>query len=178
MAILSNVKPKAQAPVNRTTAATTSKGKSPYSGLAETELSKSRPRLKVGTYVLKVLQCRDGNLPEAIGGDFYFASDFEIVESSNDECPAGTEAGWMTVLGKFPQYFKQDVKAYLIAVTGAGESDITEESPAEATAEDNPLQGRLVIAQVENGSKVDPKTGNPYTKVRFMKVPEGAEQAA
>jgi hypothetical protein len=143
-----------------------------YSGLAEAEVSQRRPRLKVGTHVLKIVQCRDGNFPEEIGGNFFFASDFVVVESNS--MAAGSEAGWLTSKGKHPAYFKSDVKAFLLAATG-GVVALSDASALEAASEANPLADRLIIAEVWAKNKCDPKTGEPYVNVKFAPVPEASQ---
>jgi hypothetical protein len=144
----------------------------PYAGLDTAQASNKQPRLPIGLHVLKIIQVRDGNLAAAIGGNFYFAADFEVVETTNPDFPVGSTAGWMTVLAKFPAYFKSDVKAFLMAATGFSAEQVTDSTALEATAQDNPLRDRLIIAQVTAKSKVDPKTGQPYTDVKFSVAPQ------
>jgi hypothetical protein len=98
-----------------------------YSGVSTAEGRK--PKLPIGTHVLKIVQCRDGNFPEAIGGNFFFAADFTIQESSNPEALAGQEGSWLTSKGKYPQYFRADIKSFLVAVTNRNDGFITDQTP-------------------------------------------------
>jgi hypothetical protein len=146
----------------------------PYAGVSTAELGNRRPKLPLGTHVLKVIQCRDGNFPEAIGGNFFFASDFEIVESTTPGAQ-GSEASWLTSMGKFPQYFRADVKAFILAATGLPAEMITDETPREATAQNNPLANRLLIAEVTPTSKTN-KDGEMIPNVLFKAIPTGLGQ--
>ena len=190
MGILDKVKK--AAPAQQTTTQTAAPAKAQqfrFMGrLNKTELQKEYVQLKSqeskGTHVLKVLKVNAGNLPEHKGGDEFFAASFEVVESNT--LKPGTERSWMAVEGKF-DYYEKAIKAFLAPLLGLDPQEDKDEIEstdwdavaAEAIGEDNPLAGRLIIAEVIDDPKggVNEKTNQRYVRVKFMPLP-AEEQAA
>lgn len=156
---------------------------SPYGNLHNAKDAFTRLDSVLGTHVLEVIQCRDGYLEKHAGGDFFFAVDFKVVESTDPNLKPGSERSWMTTLGRYPEYFERDVAGFLMGVLGCTKDQL---EPAEgeltvaeqATSEINALMGRFVMAEVfaDPKGKINPKTNQVFNRVQFMPLP--TDQAA
>jgi hypothetical protein len=137
----------------------------PYAGMGQVQMKPDS--LLPGQYTLKIVQCRDGNFPDAIGGAFFFASDFEVMQSTNPGCPPGKQVSWISVLhAKGKEAFAREIKAFLGAVANMDPKLIDDNGPRQAVSQANPCQGRIVLAEAVDTGKVSQK-GNRIIKVKF-----------
>lgn len=130
----------------------------------------ARPKgvfLTDGDYELVVVSCR--HVKSKVGSDEFYVVDFDVQKSNNPDIPAGTAATWMSKLnGKYPDMALADIKAFLMAATGAEEEDITEETVEESIEGDgSTLKGsalRIVVTTVKT------KKGEDFGKHNFYAV--------
>jgi len=101
---------------------------------------------------------------------FYIIETTVAVTNMEDEHPEGSRASILIKLGDKWNYGLADVKSFLMAATGADESDITEDMAEQSVdPEEQPL-AELVFA-CETGS-VPTKAGGSFTKHYFKPVAE------
>ena len=93
--------------------------------------------------------------------------DFDLEGSTSPEMPAGTPATWMTKLtGRYPEMALADIKAFLVAATGASEEAIDEDTITEALDGDGTaLAGQKVKILVED---IKTRAGLSFSKHNFF----------
>jgi len=139
-----------------------------FSNINKTAAARSKGAfLTPGTYVATVVSCR--HVRSKLGTDEFFVVDFDLVESTNPELPAGSPVTWMSKLtGRYPDMALADVKAFVMAGTGAGEADVTEDTLEEVLEGDGTeLAGQRVKIVC---SEVKTKTGGAFTKHSYYSV--------
>jgi hypothetical protein len=142
----------------------------PYAGIEAVQDNRRTYVTEPCNLVLKVIQLVEGNLPlEAKNsGAYFFAGDFEVVESDNASYPAGTQVSYITTLGRFPQYFLRDVKSCIASVLNVSPQMVNEATVKEAVSEANPAAGSLVRLRATPNSKgKTDETGKPYVDHQF-----------
>ena len=132
----------------------------------------------LGQHVLEVV-----GLAAGVGshsGQSYYSADLRIIDSDNPDVVAGQTVRWTAVKhGKFPQYFFNDVRSLLAAITNTAPESISEEvmefSVGQAADQEEgaqPLKGTQIRAaisrKVKNGKQVLNKDGEPLNGAQFI----------
>jgi hypothetical protein len=136
-----------------------------FNNIKNTAAARARGAFFVrGIYLCRVVTCR--HVASKVGTDEFFVVDFDVIESNNPELEPGCSATWMAKLtGKFPALALADVKAFIMAATGAAEQDVGETEVMDAIDGDgSALSGQVVRVQVED---VVTKSGASFSKHSF-----------
>lgn len=140
-----------------------------FASISKTSASRERGKfLAPGQYVVEVVSCR--HLKAKIGTDEFFVADFEILESTNGENPVGSMGTWMAKLtGKYVDMALADIKAFIIAATGAAEDIIDEEFIANEVlgGDGSAMAGEKVRVVVEAKTT---RAGTTFNKASFRAV--------
>tara|TARA_R110000824_G_scaffold55027_4_gene151611 strand:- start:1623 stop:2072 length:450 start_codon:yes stop_codon:yes gene_type:complete len=142
---------------------------SAYDGIEEVRATRSRSQEETvwigpGRYELEVVRVADGRADQGEGRP-YFVVEFDVLESTNPEIPKGETVSWMTMRGKFKQYFLQDVQNFIAAATGSNASEVTSEVVSTCTSDEQPLVGTVVQASAYN--KPSQSSGKDFTVVSY-----------
>jgi hypothetical protein len=140
-----------------------------YDGIEEVQPARKKSQgetvwIAPGRYELEVVRVADGRADQGEGRP-YFVVEFDVLESNNPEIPKGETISWMTMRGKFKQYFLQDVQNFIAAATGSSAQEVTPDVVATCTSEDQPLVGTVVSASAYN--KPSQSTGRDFTVVTY-----------
>jgi len=139
-----------------------------YDGIEEVADSKRSQNetvwIQPGKFELEVVRVKDGRADQGEGRP-YFVAEFEVMSSTNPDIEVGTVVSWMTMRGKFKQYFLQDVKNFISAVMKCAPSQVSPEAVAECTGENQPLVGMVVLADAYN--QVSKTSGKEFTVVNY-----------
>jgi|DEB0MinimDraft_3_1074331.scaffolds.fasta_scaffold28200_2 hypothetical protein len=133
-----------------------------FDGIEKVEVSQRSEYLQPGSYVLEIQAIKEGT---SRSGEDYFLSEFKIIESSNDELPAGAPVTWMT-MKRFDSFLK-GVKAFIAAAAGCTVDEVTQAICDAAVSSDQPMAGARVSAFAKN---IKTKKGGDFTKVTFSGV--------
>ena len=133
-----------------------------FDGIEKVEVSQRSEYLQPGSYVLEIQAIKEGT---SRSGEDYFLSEFKIIESSNDELPAGAPVTWMT-MKRFDSFLK-GVKAFIAAAAGCTVDEVTQAICDAAVSSDQPMAGARVSAFAKN---IKTKKGGDFTKVSFSGV--------
>ena len=137
-----------------------------FSNLGKTQAARPKGQFfTAGKYEATVVSAR--HVKSKVGSDEFFVVDFDLEGSTNPEMPAGTPATWMTKLtGRYPEMALADIKAFLVAATGAGEEEIDEDTITEALDGDGTaLAGQKVKILVED---IKTRAGLSFSKHNFF----------
>ena len=141
-----------------------------YANIGNSEIQSGRtvklPYLEEGDYEVILETVRKGE--RKLDGRDYFAIEFTIHKSNNDSFEPGSKATILFVANRYPQYFLQDVKGFVVAATNSSESDVTEEVIDYISGEDQPLSGTQI--GVYAWDKVSESTSKPFTNFSFSPI--------
>ena len=141
-----------------------------YANIGNSDIQAGRnaklPYLGEGDYEVILETIRKGE--RNVDGRDFFAIEFTIHKSNNANFETGTKATVLFVANKFPKYFLQDVKGFVVAATNSSDGDVTEEVIDYVSGEDQPLAGTQL--SVYAWDKVSESTGKPFTNFSFSPV--------
>lgn len=147
-----------------------------FSSIANTNSTRQRGSyLAPGTYIVEISACR--HVQSQKDNSEYFTAEMDVIESNNPAHPVGSPATWMCKLnGKYPQSALADVKAFVVAAVGCGESEVDE-----ALITDHVLGGdgsglagerlRIIVEQRKT------RAGSDFSKHYFSKAPNAGLEA-
>jgi hypothetical protein len=119
-----------------------------------------------GKYTLEITSVRDGKTNRGLGSP-YFAVDFEVIDESDSEYEIGDDITWMTKMGRYENYFLQDVQNFICSATKSAPSQVTPEVVETCAGETQPLVGEKIIADVYSEVKEKDGETKEFTKVVF-----------
>lgn len=152
-----------------------------FGGIRSAKYSEGGVYLQPGVYRLRINRCKQGKTRTGVP---FFVAEFEVLESSVEEQPAGSAVSWMVqikpdtpALGNIRSFcevvggftFDAECKGLSEEEAQAREDAIV----AEIVGEANVFAGTIVKA---SGSNIKTKQGRDFTKVVFM--PDDAPAAA
>jgi hypothetical protein len=130
------------------------------------EIQLKRRYLSPGEYVLKIVSVAEG--VDGKSREFY-AADFEVVSTTSPEFAEGDSVSVIFFAGKYPQYYKRDIKGLLAAA--APETTDYKTLVMAAPSDEQPLAGRLLVCNsYEDTGKINPKNGKGYTRNEFVSL--------
>lgn len=144
-----------------------------FSGIEDASISSGGVYFLAGKYIVKVKRCFTMRSRKK---EDLFIVECEIIESTNEDRPAGTSASWVV-------NFKQDaalgnIKGFIGAANGLEDeasinAEVTEEVCEYVVSDDNPLAGTVLLLEATD---VKTRAGNPFTKHAW--APFSEEEAA
>lgn len=137
------------------------------------DIQLKRRYLTPGEYVLKIISVAEG-----VDGKSreFFAADFEVVSTTSPDFEPGDQTSVIFFAGKYPAYYKRDIKG-LLAAAAPETTDYTK-LVVEAPGDEQPLAGRLLVCNsYEDHSKLNPKTGKGYTRNDFISLEDAGLDA-
>ena len=109
-------------------------------GFDEAEGTQSYNYLTAGEYLLEVKECTIGETKR--DNTPFFAVKFDILESNNEMLPEGSSVSWLTKKGKFPAYYINNIKAFMMALFNEQDpTAITMNNIEEIISDEQPATG-------------------------------------
>ena len=160
-----------------------------FENMASTPASKGRGSFLPGGFdgLLEIRSCRVSQ-SRKVRGTCFFICDMEVLTSNIEGFDPGRLATWMGKIqgGDFPEMALADVKALVMAATGAEEDDVDEELMDEIVGPKKDKKGNDIPGTAGaflDGEKVrivvetiKTKAGRDFSKHSFYRPDEGPEE--
>lgn len=138
-----------------------------FSGINKARQNKGGVYIEPGVYTLEVNKVIQ---KVSRAKDTLFIAEFTVLASSNPDRPVGTSVSWCVKIDDaYLDTCLGNINAFVAALYGIPEADVTEQGLEEMVSADNPAAGTKIRAEAFNSPK---KNGDDFTKVVFSTYKE------
>ena len=118
-----------------------------FDGISEASSTQGGKWIQPGQHRFKVRALK--NPPNLRAGNCFIA-ELEVVTSTADEYKEGDSVSWIRNITKHKEMALGDIKAFIAALAGCDEDDVTEQAANEAVATSQPFAGFMVDCEAFN----------------------------
>ena len=143
-----------------------------FRGIENAQMSRGGNWIQPGKFVL-MLDFLKVHINTVKNGE-QFIAEFFVLYSTNPNQPAGSKVSWCA--SSWHPSAAGNIKAFFVSLLGIQPQQVTEAGCAMAVSPQQPMQGKLVLAEAYN--KKTQKTGSDFTAINWGNADASWQQRA